>query len=190
MLFDQFPNTVPEQYRDAAREWLTNEFNQSILTGSEVCAYCGITQSKLSRIVATENPFFVFKKGNVFLFIAHYAYPWMEDVKAQQAASVAARQSKTEKKKVGRPKKVKGQYTYMLWGQEYTDTRPPAEVEREWKQKVASYYPHVFADLEKPMALPDAMAHPDNYPDFVNHVMPLFAEIGALFRKLAAGQLS
>lgn len=184
MLFDQFPNTVPEQYRDAAREWLTNEFNQSILTGSEVCAFCGITQSKLSRIVATENPFFVFKKGNVFLFIAHYAYPWMEDVKAQQAASVAARQTKSDKKKVGRPKKVKGEYTYTLFGTEYKSTAPIAEEHNNWLGYIASQWPDYFegGKYEKVyghmiMSQPEALR-------------AQLKEVNALFRKMAAGLVS
>ena len=183
MLFDQFPNTVPEQYRDAAREWLTKEFNESILTGAEVCAYCGITQSKLSSIVATEIPFFVFKKGNVFLFIAHYAKPWMEDVKAQQAASVAARKSKAENKKVGRPKKVKGEYTYTLFGTEYISTAPVAEDYDNWLNYIASQWPDYYeggkfekVNADMIMQQPEALR-------------AQIKEINAVFRKIMAGAI-
>ena len=107
MLFDQFPNVIPEEHKEAAREYLVNEFNQSVLTGSEVCALAGIKQPTLSRIVAIENPPFAFKKGNTLLFITHYAMPWIEGLRTKQGAKTAEREANKGKSKrgPGRPKK-------------------------------------------------------------------------------------
>ena len=106
MLFDQYPNTVPPEYVEAARAHITKEFNESILTGSEVCALCGISQPQLSRIVVKENPFFAFKKGNTLLFITHYAMPWIEEIKARKADAKPVKKSKS--RKPGRPKAGEG----------------------------------------------------------------------------------
>jgi hypothetical protein len=173
-----------------AREWVRQIMDRTIWTVKEVQSLYGLSQSTVSRLYTKHDWTFAFKKGSQILFLADYAKPWFDRYNAEQNINRSAEQldPETGKRRPGRPKKVKGEYTYTLWGQEYTDTRPPAEVEREWKVKVASYYPHVMQDVENHKPLHEAMTYPDQYPDYRDHVRPLFAEIGKLFRKLATGQ--
>lgn len=184
---DQIP---PEQF-EAMNAYIESQMNGQLLT---------IAQVKEKYNISTQLQYLLIKDnkipghlliGKTHLYLMCIAKPWFDQYVAKQIARVSAKEAKKVdgvKRGRGRPKKVKGEYTYTLWGQEYKDTRPPGEVEREWKIKVGSYYPHVMKELETPMVLQEAMTHPDLYPDYRDHVRPLFAEIGKLFRKIAAGQ--
>lgn len=179
--FDLTPEQV-ELYTAQAEA----EFAQRYMTAKEVEETYKVSMSRQTQLIKA-NRLIVVKSAQRVLYPRDFATWWFGQYVAAQVARVSTKIAKGAKKS-GRPKKVKGEYTYTLWGQEYKDTRPPGEVEREWKIKVGSYYPHVMKELETPMVLPEAMTHPDLYPDYRDHVRPLFAEIGKLFRKIAAGQ--
>lgn len=179
--FDLTPEQV-ELYTAQAEA----EFAQRYMTAKEVEENYKVSMSRQTQLIKAGR-LIVVKSAQRVLYPRDFAQWWFGQYVAAQTARVSTKIAKSQKK-AGRPKKVKGEYTYMLWGQEYKDTRPPAEVEREWKVKVASYYPHVMQDVENHMVLREAMTYPDQYPDYRDHVRPLFAEIGKLFRKLAAGQ--
>lgn len=184
-MFKEAWHMTEDTLPDEAREWVRTSFSNAIMTVKEVQEKWGLSQSTVSRLYTKHDWPFAFKKGNQILFITEFAVPWFEAYNAQQDVNRSKAKIKEDKPK--KAKKVKGEYTYTLNNIEYTDTRPPAEVEREWKRKVAQCYPHVFLDLEKPMALPDAMVHPEQYPDYQNFVSPAFLHIGEVFRKLLAG---
>lgn len=187
MFFTHLPDMPegmsPEQITQA-NEWLQSNVDTEIWTTAAVCEKYKFSGARLNQLNKAHIIPGHIKFGSTHVYIARFAGPWFDAYRKR----ADVRKVKVEPKKAGRPKKVKGEYTYTLWGQEYTDTRPPAEVEREWKVKVASYYPHVMQDVENHMVLREAMTYPDQYPDYRDHVRPLFAEIGKLFRKLAAGQ--
>lgn len=168
-----------------ARDWVRNVMDKGLWTSKEVQELYGLSQSTLSRLYTKHNWQFAFKKGNQILFLAEYAKPWFDHYNAQQNVNLSAERvdPKTGKaKKVGRPKKVKGEYTYTLWGQEYTDSLPPKTVWNNWLGYIASQYPQFYRDGKFENVIGELiMQQPPE-------LKSALAEVNKVFRKLTAGE--
>lgn len=176
---------VPEKYKQG-QDWA----DATWITAIEVEERYGVSRQQQRNLYMKGAAPDALYLGATLLYWRSSAEPYFREYDKRQKERIDSSEKRKEKRRPGRPKKVKGEYTYTLWGQEYKDTRPPAEVEREWKIKVASYYPHVMQDVENHKPLQEAMTCPDQYPDYRDHVRPLFAEIGKLFRNLEVGKES
>ena len=177
MFFTQLPdmpvNMTDEQVIQS-NEWLEHNVATEIWTTAVVSAKFKISAARLNQLHKKYQIPGHIKLGATHLYIARYAQPWFE-------AHELRKKHKKVKVEVKKPKKVKGEYTYTLWGQEYTDSLPPKTVWSNWLGYIASQYPQFYRDGKFENVIGELiMQQPPE-------LKSALAEVNKVFRKLTAG---
>ena len=174
MFFTQLPdmpvNMTDEQVIQS-NEWLEHNVATEIWTTAVVSAKFKISAARLNQLHKKYQIPGHIKLGATHLYIARYAQPWFE-------AHELRKKHKKVKVEVKKPKKVKGEYTYTLWGQEYTTTEDPDIVFHNVRQWVMSRWPDYYTYTEKgyePIG-EKINQHPEDLREEMRHVSESFKQ--------------
>lgn len=177
MFFTQLPDmplNMSDEQVIQSNEWLEHNVATEIWTTAVVSAKFKISAARLNQLHKKYQIPGHIKLGATHLYIARYAQPWFE-------AHELRKKHKKVKVEVKKPKKVKGEYTYTLWGQEYTDSLPPKTVWNNWLGYIASQYPQFYRDGKFENVIGELiMQQPPE-------LKSALAEVNKVFRKLTAG---
>lgn len=180
-MFKEIWGEIPQT--PEAADWVQKVMDSSIMTAKEVQTKWGLSQSTVSRLYTKFNWSFAFKKGNQILFLSEYAVPWFESYNAEQninRSNETLAPGEPKRKKPGRPKKVKGEYEYTLWGSVYKTTNEPRAEMLNWKGYVAAQYPQFYEGGDFKKVIGELIK--DQPPELKNALK----EIDHVFRKIIA----
>ena len=156
------------------------KFKSEYMTAKEVEEVYKISMSRQTQLIKSKKVIVVNDSQRVY-YERSFAAWFFSAYVAKQTAKASTREAKKAEKKSGRPKKVKGEYTYTLWGQEYTDSLPPKTVWNNWLGYIASQYPQFYRDGKFENVIGDLiMQQPPE-------LKSALAEVNKVFRKLTAG---
>ena len=155
------------------------EFRQRYMTAKEVEEKYKISMSRQTQLIKARRVIVVKDSQRVY-YRRSYAEWWFGAYTDQQTAKASTREAKKADKKPGRPKKVKGEYEYTLWGSVYKTTNEPRVEMLNWKGYVAAQYPQFYKDGDFKKVIGELIK--DQPPELKNALK----EIDHVFRKIIA----
>lgn len=155
------------------------EFRQRYMTAKEVEEKYKISMSRQTQLIKAKRVIVVKDSQRVY-YRRSYAEWWFGAYTDQQTAKASTREAKKADKKVGRPKKVKGEYEYTLWGTVYKTTNEPRAEMLNWKGYIAAQYPQFYEGGDFKKVIGELIK--DQPPELKNALK----EIDHVFRKIIA----
>ena len=153
------------------------KFKSEYMTAKEVEEVYKISMSRQTQLIKSKKVIVVNDSQRVY-YERSFAAWFFSAYVAKQTAKASTREAKKAEKKSGRPKKVKGEYTYTLWGQEYTTTEDPDIVFHNVRQWVMSRWPDYYTYTEKgykPIG-EKINQHPEDLREEMRHVSESFKQ--------------
>lgn len=167
----------PEQITQA-NEWLQTNVDSEMWTSAEVCKHFKFSGARLNQLNKEHVIPGHIKFGATHVYLMRFAGPWFAAYKKR--ADVRKVKVEAPNKKSGRPKKVKGEYEYTLWGSVYKTANEPREEMLNWKGYVAAQYPQFYEGGDFKKVIGELIK--DQPPELKNALK----EIDHVFRKIIA----
>lgn len=166
---------VPEVYRKG-QSWA----DENYITVMEVEKRFGVSRQQQRNLYAKGLPPDALYIGSTLCYWRASAEPYFRDYDARQKERITNSEIRKEKKKPGRPKKVKGEYEYTLWGSVYKTTNEPRAEMLNWKGYIAAQYPQFYEGGDFKKVIGELIK--DQPPELKNALK----EIDHVFRKIIA----
>jgi hypothetical protein len=180
--FDLTPEQV-KLYTDQAEA----EFVQHYMTAKEVEEKFKVSMSRQTQLIRA-GKLIVVKSAQRVLYPRDFALWWFGQYVASQQARISTKLAKNEKK-AGRPKKSKGEFTYTLFGTEYTSNEPLEVVWDKWKDYIASQYPQYYKGGKAKGCIVELLPYqPVELSRAMSHIEDTFRKLKYSDKKSASGK--